>query len=270
MQRKIEFSVGEYYHVYNRGVDKRSIFLSDADRLRFMTLLYLSNGTRPYVYRILKEQGRPLYKFARGDQRVSIGAYALMPNHFHILVRVQEEGGLSAFMEKLTTGYSMYFNKRNKRTGALFSGRFKAEHVDKDEYLKYLYAYIHLNPVKLIDPDWKENGIRDRDAAKTYLEKYRWSSYPDYLGCSREESAILDPSAFPEYFTEPGDFEAYVDDWLTFKQENEEAWGNPPPESPKRGFAIEDGDLDDPDREPADAFGKEFKEVLRPDGASRQ
>lgn len=259
MQRKIEFAIGEYYHVYNRGVDKRSIFLSDADRIRFVTLLYLSNGTRPYVYRLLKEQGDSFYEFSRGDQCVSIGAYALMPNHFHLLVRVREEGGLSAFMEKLTTGYSMYFNKRNKRTGALFSGRFKAEHVDRDEYLKYLYTYIHLNPVKLIDPEWKENGIKNRNAAKAFLEKYRWSSYPDYLGHTREESAILDTAAFPEYFTEPGDFEAEINEWLAFKHENEDAWGNPPPESEKEGFAI-----DGPDIETDGTFDGEFKEILRP------
>lgn len=266
--RKIEFAEGEYYHVYNRGVEKRDVFMSEADRWRFQVLLYLLNGTKPIVFRDVKSA--PLYKVEKGDPRVAIGAYCLMSNHFHLLLREVKEGGISEFMQKLTTAYTMHFNKKNSRVGSLFQGTFKAEHVDKDEYLKYLYAYIHLNPVKLIDPGWKENGIRDREAAKAYLEKYRWSSYPDYLGRSREESAILNPSAFPEYFTEPGDFEAYVDDWLTYKQENEEAWGNPPPESPKRGLAIKDGDLDVPDREPVDAFGKQFKEVLRPDAVSRQ
>ena len=102
------------------------------------------------------------------------------------------------FMEKLTTGYSMYFNKAQKRVGALFQGRFKAEHVDRDEYLKYLYAYIHLNPVKLIDPDWKKNGVKDASLVEKYLNEYTYSSYKDHLGISRDTSLILNNKEFPE------------------------------------------------------------------------
>ena len=123
-------------------------------------------------------------------------------------------------MEKLTTGYSMYFNKRSERVGALFQGRFKAEHVTRDEYLKYLYAYIHLNPVKLIEPTWKEAGIQNLPEAKKYLEKYRYSSYEDYAMGKREESAILTPSEFPDYFEKNGDFEHYIKDWLDYKDED--------------------------------------------------
>lgn len=257
MQRRITFAPGEYYHVYNRGVEKRNIFLIDSDRVRFQRMLYLTNGTKPVVYKLI--QGRTLDSIDRGEQILSIGAYCLMSNHFHLLVRENDEGGVSQFLRKLTTGYSMYFNKVNDRVGPLFQSRFKAEHVDRDEYLKYLYTYIHLNPVKLIDAEWKEHGISDPAAAKAFLEKYRWSSYPDYLGHTREESAILDTAAFPEYFTEPGDFEAEINEWLAFKQENEDAWGNPPPESQKEGFAI-----DGPGIETDGAFDGEFKEILRP------
>jgi putative transposase len=131
------------------------------------------------------------------------------------------EGGITQFMEKLGTAYSMYFNKRGKRTGFLFEGNFKAEHVDRDEYLKYLYAYIHLNPVKLIEPEWKEEGIHDLAKAKKYLEGYRYSSYEDYAMEKREESAILSPKEFPEYFEEVGEFKDFVDEWLLYKKEEE-------------------------------------------------
>jgi putative transposase len=144
-----------------------------------------------------------------------------MPNHFHILVKEIKEGGVTKFMGKLTTGYSMYFNKTHKRVGPLFQGRFKAEHVDRDEYLKYLYAYIHLNPVKLIDPKWKENGIADKAGAKAYLDGYRYSSYPDYAGVSREEKAILSPREFPEYFEKPHDMEEFISDWLSYGDEDD-------------------------------------------------
>jgi putative transposase len=216
MERKISFSVGEYYHIYNRGVDKRDIYMDPNDKDRFIKLLFLSNGDKPYVFRLV--QGQPLYKIDVGEKRVAVGCYVIMPNHFHILVKEINEGGITSFMEKLTTGYSMYFNTRYKRSGALFQGRFKAEHVDRDEYLKYLYAYIHLNPVKLIDPSWKENGIKDADGARKYLENYLFSSFLDYNSSqNREESIILNKAEFPEYFTEPRDFKEYINDWLEFQ-----------------------------------------------------
>jgi putative transposase len=220
MQRNIDFSVGEYYHIYNRGVDKRHIYLDLSDKERMLKLLYVSNGTKPFVYRDI--QNKALHEIDRDDQLVAIGAYCMMPNHFHILVKETREGGMTSFMEKLTTAYSMYFNKKSKRTGFLFESNFKAQHVDTDEYLKYLYAYIHLNPVKLIEPEWKESGIRNLPAAQKYLEQYRFSSYADYAMEKREESAILTPSEFPDYFEQEGDFAHFVKDWLDYKDEAEE------------------------------------------------
>lgn len=214
MERKITFSVGEYYHVYNRGVEKRDIFLDKNDRDRFLKLLFLSNDTTPVVFREVKN--KVLSEIPRGKPLVAIGAYCMMPNHFHILVKEVKEGGLSAFMEKLTTSYSKYFNKKNERVGPLFQGRFKAEHVNRDEYLKYLFAYIHLNPIKLIEPKWKEHGIRNSKKAQQYLRYFPYSSYPDHIGAVREENLILSSEDFPEYFGERHDFNDYITDWLEF------------------------------------------------------
>jgi putative transposase len=217
MERKINFAVGEFYHIYNRGVEKRDIFLDDRDRKRFLRLLYVANSFKAFVFRDIANISYDDIK--RGNPRVAIGAYCLMPNHFHLLVRETIEGGISTFMEKLGTGYSMYFNKRHTRVGPLFQGRFKAQHVDRDEYLKYLFSYIHLNPVKLLEPSWKESGIVDRNAAKRYLEDYLYSSYSDYEGTFREEKAILSREEFPDYFSLPHDFDSHVDDWLEFNEE---------------------------------------------------
>jgi len=142
-----------------------------------------------------------------------------MPNHIHLLVREKEEQGISKFMQKLMTGYTMYFNKRHERTGALFQGKFKATHANEDRYLKYLTSYIHLNPIKLIEPTWKETGIRNRKSAEKYLSNYRYSSYPDYLGISRVESMILNKEALPDYFRTRQGLEADIADWLSYKQE---------------------------------------------------
>ncbi|MEK7131819.1 MAG: transposase [Patescibacteria group bacterium] len=218
MERKFEFAKDESYHIYNRGNDKRNIFLKDDDKERFIRLMFLCNSIKGIVVRDI-----PIgetYGFKRDETFVDIGAYCLMLNHFHLLVYEKKEGGISLFMQKLCTAYSLYFNKKHSRTGKLFEGVFKAEHADKDEYLEYLFAYIHLNPIKLIEPKWREKGVSDMVKAKQFLKNYRYSSYPDYMGENRVETAILNKSAFPEYFESHKEFEDYVDDWLNYQKDH--------------------------------------------------
>ncbi|MBI4156051.1 MAG: transposase, partial [Candidatus Zambryskibacteria bacterium] len=148
--RKQSFAHGEFYHLYNRGTEKRIIFLEEKDYEHFLFLMYICNTSKNIELRNIGEN------FDRGEPIVDIGAYCLMPNHFHILVYEREEGGISKYMLKLLTSYSMYFNKKYDRTGKLYEGVFKSIHAGSDQYLKYLYSYIHLNPAKLKDKNWKE------------------------------------------------------------------------------------------------------------------
>jgi len=122
-------------------------------------------------------------------------------------------------MQKLTTAYTMYFDKRYERSGSLFQGRFKAIHVHNDRYLKYVIAYIHLNPIKLVDSNWKEAGIKDINKAETYLEKYRYSSYLDYTRSTRLENCIINKEALPKYFNTAKDVKDYSRDLLMVKVE---------------------------------------------------
>ncbi len=211
--RRFAFSLGEFYHVYSRGVDKRAVFLDENDNKRFVKLLFLCNGSRPVVFRDYKDIS--LADLDMGEKLVSIGAYCLMGNHFHLLLKEVTEGGIVKFMSKLLTAYSSYFNKKYQRTGALFESEFKATHANTDEYLKYLFAYIHLNPLKILDPEWKSKKI-DTKSAKNFLEKYLHSSFGDYVGKERDEANILIKSEFPEYFTGVNSFEEYLYDWLNF------------------------------------------------------
>ena len=212
MERKFKFAPDEYYHIYNRGVDKRKIFLTNNDHRRFVKLLYLANSEKSVDFKTVKDKG--LDEIDRGQTIVDIGAYCLMPNHFHLLLREKKDNGITIFLSKLSTAYSMYFNKRHDRSGRLLEGIFKATHVDNDEYLKYLFAYIHLNPIKLIDPSWKDYGIKDRESALNYLTNYQFSSYLDYLGENRGEKLILNRESFPGYFHSPKDFDDYLGVWL--------------------------------------------------------
>ena len=218
MLRKCSLVEGEIYHIYNRGTDKRIIFQDIFDYRRFVKLLFFCNSYKPLDYRSISKCnsfGKFIEK--RGTTLVDIGAYCLMPNHFHLLIRKKEPQSVSIFMKKLSTAYSMYFNAKNSRTGKLFESVFKNSHANSDQYLKYLFAYIHLNPLKLLQPDWKENGIRDRELATNYLRNYEFSSHTDYSGTDRETSLILNKLSFPEYFgneLDLQDYDKFISDWM--------------------------------------------------------
>lgn len=209
--RKDSFIVGEYYHLYNRGILKNRIFLDESDKKRLLRLLFVCNSDKPVVFKLI--QGLPLDKIERGGALVDIGAYCFMPNHFHILVRERTEDGISTFMEKISTAYVMYFNTRHERTGRLFEGTFKSRHVDSEQYLNWLFTYIHLNPVKLIDSAWKERGISHPGKAKKFMENYLYSSYHDYFLPKRPEGDILNQEEFPDYFADMNDFTSLLAEW---------------------------------------------------------
>jgi len=230
MRRKFSFAVGEYYHIYNRGVDKREIFSDRRDYERFVKLLYLCNSSISVDFDNINN-GKE-FEIIRGDQIVAIGVWCLMPNHFHLLFRVLDldtdsdnreakppgYNGISAFMHKVQTAYSMYFNRKYERTGCLFQGPFKAQHVDNDRYLKYLFAYIHLNPISLVEKNWKENGLSDPAKAKSFLRCQEFSSYSDYMGDLRNEGKILSMNNFPKYFEYANSFEKYLDLWTNYRE----------------------------------------------------
>ncbi len=221
--REIKFGIGEYYHVYNRGVDKRVIFMDDRDYERFLCLLFLSNSDKNFsITKDSKDDWsfKKVLEMDRGEQLVSIGAWCLMPNHFHILIREKVEGGISKFMHKLTMGYSGYFNKKYLRRGSLFEGAFKVRHVDSDKYLKYMYAYIHLNSVGIIDKGWKNKHIGNVFEAKKFVKEFDYSSYKDYLGEERMENKIIDKESFPNYFGTIQKFGQMMDFWIDNSEES--------------------------------------------------
>ena len=224
-QRKYNFVEGEFYHIYNRGTDKRTIFQDLDDYQRFQMLLYVANDTKSINVRDLMRAEINPYERTRMSPLVAIGAYCLMPNHYHVLITPLQEGGASLFFQKLSTSYSMYFNKKYERTGTLFEGKFKSQLADDDRYLKYIFSYIHLNPVKLLQPDWKEVGIKDKDRAAQYLKKYTFSSYKEAIGEVRRESSIVESKLFPNYFENFEHAEREIQEWLSFSPSLGKTWG---------------------------------------------
>lgn len=132
------FRAGEYYHIYNRGDNKEQIFLDDQDYLNFLKRLKLALGIAD-IRTELRIIPLPANSF-------DILAYCLMPNHFHFLIKQNTNLAIGELISKVCTSYVKYFNKRYERVGNLFQDIFKAKHIDSDEYITYLSAYIHNNP----------------------------------------------------------------------------------------------------------------------------
>jgi REP element-mobilizing transposase RayT len=224
--RRIPLVEGEYYHVYNRGNDKRLIFLSDKDREHFIKLLYLCNSTKKINFREdIVDKKIDAWDFERGNQLVSIGAWVIMPNHFHIFITpnpggLGKQNNISLFIGRVSNAYSKYFNAKHGRSGYLLEGRFKSTHIGNEKQAKYLFSYIHLNPVKLIQKDWKENGVKNKQNALNFLRSYKWGSYLDYLGETRPENKILDRKSFLNYFPNMDSFLEEILNWINYNNQD--------------------------------------------------
>ncbi len=173
-------------HILNRGVDKRAIVTDDRDRIRFIHDLFVFNDADPVPNYL--QPGRQT-EHAR-DLLVHIHAYCLMPNHYHLLLSPALENGISLFMQKLNMGYTKYFNERHKRNGALWQGKYKRIAVGRDAHMLYIPYYIHLNPLDMSHPKWREGAVGDVKSALQKLETYRWSSHLDYAGIRNFPSVI--------------------------------------------------------------------------------
>jgi len=142
------YGADQYYHIFNRGVNRQNIFLEPSDYYYFINLLkrHLSNKTS------LDSSGRKDKKF---NNEVELVAYYLMPSHFHLLCYLKEPSGIVHLMRSVMTAYTMYFNKKYKRTGKLCDGTFLAKRIDTDTYLWHVSRYIHLNPLD-INKDFRQ------------------------------------------------------------------------------------------------------------------
>ncbi|MFH1956169.1 MAG: transposase [Patescibacteria group bacterium] len=147
--REIQFVNNEFYHIFNRGVDKRNIFDDYEDLTRFLQSMEEFNVVEPigsiFENSVRKSKfGHPVSK-ELGDKLVDYVCYCLNPNHYHFILKQINEKGIEKFMQRLGNGYTKYFNNRYVRSGSLFQGRYKAIHINSNEYLLHLSVYINLN-----------------------------------------------------------------------------------------------------------------------------
>lgn len=204
---------GDIIHLLNRGVEKRKVFISEEDYLRFINNLYdfnnIDNVTLPYQWRrklLVDEKIR--------KELVDVLCWCLMPNHPHILSQEKADSGTSIFSKKIFGGYTKYFNDDNKRSGVLFQGKSKIIKVTNDVHFDFLPFYIMSNPVKLIEPRWKEEGIKDFNKAINFLENYKYSSYQDLIGKDNFPHLINKKLFYELFNTNENKFKKEFIEWL--------------------------------------------------------
>jgi len=183
------------YHALNRGVEKRTLFLDNQDRARFVHDMYEFNDTAPAgnayrLFRPMMEIRSPSLR--QREQIVDIHGWCLMDNHYHLLLSERVENGLSLFLRKLNVGYAMYFNEKYKRSGTLFQGRTKKIRINSNAHFLHILHYLHLNPLDFLkgSESWRKLRIASEQEAKRHLDGYRWSSYLDYCGKKNFPSVI--------------------------------------------------------------------------------
>ncbi|GBE16459.1 transposase IS200 like protein [bacterium BMS3Abin15] len=200
--RKTEFANEEYYHVCNRGVDKRKVFLNNSDYHRFFISVCLLNDKQEG----LSERWRNLLKcnpksdfsgFRRLSLRkplVEVVAYCFNPNHYHLILKQLAEKGVEKFMHKLGTSYTMFFNKKYDRSGSLFQGRFKSIHIDSNEYLLYLSAYVNRN--------YFIHGYGN--------SRWKYSSLIEYSDSIKKKDKICNPKPVLSQFRNLKDYKEFL------------------------------------------------------------
>ena len=187
------FETAGFYHIYNRGVEKRQIFLDERHYQRFLQTLYYYqfSGPKPKFSHQFHFKEKDFYE---NPKIVEIICYCLMPNHFHLLIRQQEEGGIKEFMQKVLNSYTKFFNVKNDRVGPLLQGMFKAVPIETDFQLVHVSRYIHMNP-------YVSDITKD-------LETYPFSSYPDYIEITQDK--ICNKKPILDFFEDAKDYKNFV------------------------------------------------------------
>lgn len=189
----------DFYHVINRGVDKRVVFNDAQDYTRFARNLYLLND----IHNVPTNEWSINLRLRNNSREklVTVHAYCLMPNHYHLLLSAEAENGIPLFMKKINAGYSRYFNERNDRMGTLWQGRYKGIYINSDSHFNHIPFYIHLNALDFTMPKWRTGGINDFQKALRVLNTYKWSSHNLFLNPVTIPGSVIDGSVFAKMFS---------------------------------------------------------------------
>ncbi|MBU2592347.1 MAG: transposase [Patescibacteria group bacterium] len=213
--RKEVFSIGQYYHLYNRGIAKQPIFFSRKDYQRAIELIIYYSYRNPslrfsHYKRLPKEEKEKYLQNLKKSSKnqTNILAFCFMPNHYHFVIQEIVEKGLSIFLSKFQNSYAKYINTKYERTGSLFQSMFKAVRIESEEQLIHVCRYVHLNPITsyLLK--------NDRD-----LETYKWASFMDCLG---KRSGIIDTQHLLRFYPSVEELKSFTYNQADYQRSLEE------------------------------------------------
>lgn len=226
--RKEKFINEEIYHITTRALDDNLIFKSIDDYFRGIFSIYEFNNLKPTTIQtrriirtnVKKANRDPISIIDERDKLVEIFAFCFMPNHIHLLVKQLKNNGITNFMKKFGIGYGGYFNRKYQRKGYVFQNRFKSVHIEDNDQFMIVVPYIFTNPIALIEPSWKEKGIRSNSTKEVlkFLEGYKWSSYQDSIGIKNFPSVTERDFLLKVMDGEQGCKKA-VENWIKHKRE---------------------------------------------------
>lgn len=224
---------GEVYHVISRTVGETVVFDKKDDFYRGVFSIYEFNNNNP-VSIFKRREARKVFKKRRRqtssktawiselesdkrDKFVEVWAFSFMPNHIHLILKQLKDNGISNYMKKVNGGLAKYFNEKYGRKGHLFN-KFKAVHITDDNQLKIDFVYVHTNLISLIEPNWKEKGIKDIKKVREFLENNKKHSYPDYIG-KNNFSSVTNREFLLEIMGGIDGCKEAIENWLIHKKE---------------------------------------------------
>ncbi len=186
--RNIKIAPGEYYHIFNRGMHKQVLFHDKTDWVRFLFLILyfqspvvfqnISRVVKEYVKHSVFNIESDVLKKLTTNRYTELTSFSIMPNHFHLIIKELGEGGIARYMQRVLNSYTKYYNTKYQKSGHLFQGPYKAVHVENNNQLLHLSAYIHRNPREIA-------GWLNKE------DKYEWSTYQDFIGKNRFSGLVV-------------------------------------------------------------------------------
>lgn len=220
MLRKEKFAPGEYYHIYSRTILNTPGFKNNKNADRLAQAFLLANSTKSseafrYLRNTENAQLERAIEIAReGEKFVNVLCYCIMPDHYHLLLEELKDNGITNFVRKCNTSIAKYVNIKTNRLGPLFESRFKAKHINTNEYLLHLSVYIHLNPLDIISgKEWREHKLKNWDITKKELLLYPWSSLKYFLNRDYKNPIISGEEIILKQFNNKKEYELFLREW---------------------------------------------------------
>ena len=220
MARKKIFSPGEYYHIYSRTILNIPEFKNKKNASRLAEAFLLANSTestKAFMHLRNYSSGiseKVLDILQQGERLVDILSFVIMPDHYHLLLREKKKNSITDFIRKCNTSIAKYINIKENRKGPLFESRFKAKHVDSNEYLLHLSLYIHLNPLDFLDSkDWRKGNLKNWQSKEKKLLDYPWSSLKSFVDNNHEDLIISGAEIILDQFDNKDEYKRFLQRW---------------------------------------------------------